>query len=203
MSRLGTGAAALLLLASGGCAPALVAGAGGLGAAAVYEERSTRDQIADFDIETRIEVRLGRAGARFDAVDPEVVEGRVVLTGTAPDAETEVAAIEMAWGPEGVRSVTSELVVAGETGLARTAQDAWIATQVRGRLIADLGVASPNYSVEVYDGVAHLIGLARSPRELERAAAAAAAAPGVERVVSHVLLIDDPRRFAERPAPPA
>lgn len=195
--------AAFALLALGGCAPALVAGAGGLGASAVYEERTTRDQIADLQTELKIETRLAKAGERFEAVDPEVNEGRVVLTGSVPDAASEIDAVEMAWGPEGVRSVESELVIAGETGLARTAQDAWTASQVRARLIGDLGVASPNYSVEVYDGVAHLIGLARSPRELERAAAAAAATPGVTRVVSHVLLIDDPRRFATREAPPA
>ncbi|MEM9138594.1 MAG: phospholipid-binding domain-containing protein, partial [Pseudomonadota bacterium] len=55
---------------------------------------------------------------------------------------------------------------------------------------------SVNYNIETVDKVVHVTGLARSGAELSRVLDRASRIPGVVKVVSHVLTIDDPRRQA-------
>lgn len=193
----GRAAAALaLLLWTGGCAPAIIAGAGagGLGFNAVREERGTDDQIADLQAEMAAERRIGALGDAYGAVGVEVWEGRALLTGAVPDAGAARRAAETAQGVRDVREVLNELRVGPAPSLSQRAEDAWIASQIRARLVADPNVAGVNYSIETSNGVVHLVGLARSPAELRRVARIASDVTGVREVVSHVLLIDDPRR---------
>lgn len=193
-----------LALALSGCGPAAVVAIGAGVGAGVAQERTTRDQMTDFEIGASIQNALANeSGALFRAVDLEVVEGRVLLAGSVPNPESRIRAVEIAWATPGVAEVINEIDVAGSSGASGYANDAWISTQVRGRLIGTAGVNALNFNVDTVNGVVHLIGLARTPGEIERAARAAAAVPGVRQVVSHVLLIDDPRRKAPAPRPAA
>ncbi|MGF1658791.1 MAG: BON domain-containing protein [Rubrimonas sp.] len=193
-------AAAALALALAGCAPAAIVGLG-VGAG-VAQERSTRDQMTDFEIGLSIQNALAsESGALFQAVDLEVVEGRVLLAGAVPRPEDRIRAVEIAWATPSVVEVINELEVAGSGGISGYANDAWISTQVRSRLLGTPGVNPLNFNVDTVNGVVHLLGLARSQQELQRAARAAAAVPGARQVVSHVLLIDDPRRKAPAARP--
>ena len=188
--------------AAAGCAPAVIVGAG-VGAG-VAQERSTRDQMTDLEIGLSIQNALANeSGALFQAVDLEVVEGRVLLAGSVPRPEDRIRAVEIAWATPSVVEVINEMQVAGSGGISGYANDAWISTQVRSRLVGTAGVNPLNFNVDTVGGVVHLIGLARSEQELQRAARAAARVPGVRQVVSHVLLIDDPRRTAPPPRPVA
>ncbi len=181
-------------LSVSGCAPlGLLAGAGLAGG--VAQERSTRDQLDDLEIGLRIQNALSQEpGALFASVDLEVVEGRVLLAGAVPRPEDRIRAVEIAWATPQVHEVVNEIEVAQGGGIQGYARDAWISTQVRTRLIGAPGVNALNFNVDTVGGVVHLIGLARGPDELRRATQAAAAVPGAQRVVSHVLFIDDPRR---------
>jgi osmotically-inducible protein OsmY len=181
-----------------GCAPAVIlAGAGAVTGASVAQERSTADQVEDLEAEIAVRNRLaGESAALGLGVGVEVVEGRALLTGAvATPAEAETAEA-LARGAPGVSEVINEIAVGGGAGVGGYAEDAWISTQLRSRLVTDGRVAALNYDVETHDGVVHLLGLARSQAELERVTDIAASTPGVRQVVSHVLLIDDPRRKA-------
>ncbi len=129
----------------------------------------------------------------------DVTEGRVVLTGSVPTREDKVTATRLAWATEGVTEVSDELTVSEDAGVGRYVEDAWISNRLRLALLRDRQISSVNYNVETVDKVVHLTGLARTRGELGKVIAHATAMPGVRRVVSHVLTIDDPRRAA----PPA
>ena len=118
----------------------------------------------------------------------------MLLVGDVQKREHRVIAAERAWGVAGVREVINEINVAESGGLQGFAEDVYISNQVVARLIAEKDVSSFNYNIETIDNVVHLIGLAKTRGELRRVASVAATTPGVERVVSHVLVIDDPRR---------
>jgi osmotically-inducible protein OsmY len=187
------GAAAALLA---GCGPAaVVMGAGAL-TAAVAEDRTTADQVDDLQTKLTVQHRLTQQDPVLGALTVDVHEGRVLLTGSVANPEQSIEATRIAWTVPGVSEVTNEATVGGPGGIQRFAGDMWITTQVRSRLMTDGRVQAVNYNVETYDGVVHLIGLARSNSELARATDIASATPGVREVVSHVLLIDDPRRRA-------
>lgn len=188
-------AAACLLASTSACAPAVVAGAGVLGAG-VAQERSTKDQLTDMDIQASILSALfERSPSLYSAVQIGVSEGRVLLTGAVPDPGEAAAVVQIAEAQKGAREVINELTVS-QRGTEGAARDAWISAQANAKLVQATNVDALDYNIETYDGVVHLIGLAGDRAQLQRAAEAVATVPGVKQVVSHVLLIDDPRRKA-------
>ena len=192
--RTGAALAATAMLAA--CAPAAVmVGGGGLLTKTVVEERSTLDALDDAAIKTGVLTRLGtRSGDLYRDVFVDVTEGHVVLTGSVPRPEDRVAAAEAVWETPGVVSVEDSLEVAADSGTRAYLEDVAISNEVRYALFTASGVQSLNYTVTTIDKVVHLTGLARSDAELARAVEAARRVGGVQRVVSHVLRIDDPRR---------
>jgi osmotically-inducible protein OsmY len=196
------GVLAALVPLTAGCVPAAIVAAGGATAVAVSQERTVRDRLTDNEIGLSINnALLNESGTLFRRVGVDVQEGRVVLTGGVADTAQSVRAAEIAWATPGVVAVSNEIMTDQAASSRRYAQDVWITTQVRARLLSDDRIASTNYSVETHDGVVHLTGLARSPEELERATRQAALVSGVREVVSHVLAIDDPRRRPPTPQP--
>lgn len=177
------------------CGTALVVGAGTEVTRTVLQERSTMDALEDTRIQLALNNRLiSHSASLFSDVSTDVHEGRVVLTGTVPTRDDKVTATRLAWETNGVMSVTDELVVKEDSGAVAYAEDAWISNRLRFALLTDGSVRSVNYNVETVDKVVHVTGLARSGNELERVMDHARSVPGVARVVSHVLTIDDPRR---------
>ena len=67
---------------------------------------------------------------------------------------------------------------------------------LRTRLLTDSGVWHLNYTVKTQSRVVYLMGVADSPQELLLVVDHARSVPNVERVVSHVLYRNDPRRIA-------
>lgn len=196
MHRIITGALALgsaALLSS--CGAGLVLATGAVVTQTVLEERSTMSALTDTEVQLSLNNRyLNHSAELFDDISTNVVEGRVVLKGSVPRREDKVTATRLAWETPGVVSVADELVVKADSGVMEYAEDAWISNQLRVGLLTDSKVSSVNYTVETVDRVVHLTGLARSRDELGNVISQAAAIPGVKRVVSHVLTIDDPRR---------
>ncbi|MEM7496764.1 MAG: BON domain-containing protein [Pseudomonadota bacterium] len=196
-------AALLAAAALQACAPVAVVGSGAVLARSVAQERAPMQALTDTEIELSIATRMGEhSGELYRDVAVAVTEGRVVLTGSVPRREDRVAAERIAWVPAGVTDVTNEITVAEDAGTRRYLNDVGISNALRYRLVRASGVAAVNISVETVDGVVHLTGLARSPQEIDRAVDTARRVEGVERVVSHLLLIDDPRRFAAAPVRP-
>ena len=189
--------AALTLLVSG-CAPLILIGAGAEGVRTVVQERSTGEALSDTEIQLSLNNRfMNQSGRLFHLVSTDVQEGRVLLTGRVPTREDKVTAQGIAWEVPGVVSVTDEIEVAETEGVGGYARDAWISTQLRTALLTDFDISSQNYTVETIGRVVHISGIARSRDELGRVLTHAQGIGGVDRIVSHVLTIDDPRRVAQ------
>ncbi|MFQ5565668.1 MAG: BON domain-containing protein, partial [Paracoccaceae bacterium] len=127
-------------------------------------------------------------------VSVDVIEGRVLLTGSVPERQHKIDAGRIAWETEGVTAVEDELTVAEDSSTKAYFTDVRISNTLRIKLLTDTKISSVNYNVETINRVVHLTGLAKSKDELDRVIRHAQEIKGVERVVSHVLTIDDPRR---------
>lgn len=183
-------------LSTAGCGASVAVGAGAVVARSVVQERSTFDALRDNEVALSLNNKLlNHSGELFRDVSVDVVEGRVVLTGSVPKREHKIAATEAAWSTSGVKAVTDELVVDEDSGTVAYLEDAWISNRLRAELLTDGSIRSLNYNVETVDKVVHVTGIARSEAELTEVLDYAARVPGVAKVVSHVLTIDDPRRF--------
>jgi osmotically-inducible protein OsmY len=189
-------AACLCGLALTACTPTgMVIGTTAVVARSVVQERSTMDALGDTEITLSIQNRLiNHSYELFGDVSVDVTEGRVLLTGSVPQREHKVDAARIVWETEGVTAVEDELTVAEDSGTNAYLTDVRISNTLRFALLTDIKVSSVNYNVETIDRVVHLTGLAKSAGELDQVIRRARAVKGVERVVSHVLTIDDPRR---------
>jgi osmotically-inducible protein OsmY len=191
---------ACLLLAglAAGCDPVTaVLGGGAIVGMSAAEERGVEGAVDD----TRIRASINQLW--FDAdteiyrkVTLTVNEGRVMLTGSVPRPEQRIETVRLTWQAPGVREVLDEIQVEDQSGLADYSRDTWIANTLRTRLMFAKNVRNVNYTVDVVNGVVYLMGIAQNAEELDRVVAYARDIAGVKRVVSHVMLKDDPRRLS-------
>ena len=153
------------------------------------DERNFSRSLNDVSVERVIEARLKRAeGYDLNKVDVEVAEGIVVLAGTVPTDEDRIEAERIAWSAPYVDEIGNEIIVgvAGRDVLG----DNLLGSSVRARLFADKSVKSRNINIEARNGIVYLLGVARTPEELERAAHIASTTRGVHEVVSYVKIHD-------------
>ena len=197
-SRMSRGIAILLaatLLTSGCTAVGLAVGAAATAGVSVAQERTTRQALTDAEIRVTINNSLLNDGRElFVDVSTEVVEGRVLLTGNVNRPEDRIRAAEIVWATPDVVELINELEVGGGGGVEGYAEDVWISTQLRAKLLGDVDVNAINYTIETINKTVHLIGVARNEEELARVVDIASRVPGVEKVVSHVLTKNDTRR---------
>ena len=193
-------APAILLLAAGalqGCVAAAV-GAGATAGVAAAEERGIKGAVSDTGIRAEINhYWLQRDEKLFMNCNLQIQEGRVLVTGAVKDPDTRAEAIQLAWKAKGVREVINEIEVTNEGGFGSYARDTSIVTELRSRLLFAKDIQSVNYSIESVNGVVYMLGVAQNQVELDKALSIARNVNYVRRVVSHVLLKDDPRRFRE------
>jgi osmotically-inducible protein OsmY len=154
---------------------AVIGGTAAVGAATALQDRGVKGAASDLAIRGEIndmwlKDRHGQAFMRD--LNLQVQEGRVLVSGEVATADMRADAIQLAWKASGVREVLNEV---------------------------EVGVNSLNYSVESYNGVVFLLGVAQDQTELNRVLQLARNIGAVKKVVNHVLLKDDPRRFRAAP----
>ena len=190
---------ALLLVGSlclSGCAGLLI-GVAATAGLEIAKDRSVGDAVDDLTIRVELNHLFFKANYElFQEVSFSVIEGRVLLKGSVPTPEDRIRALRLAWQASGVREVINEIQVNDESGFLDYARDTWISAQLKGKLLLDTDVLSINYSIETVNGTVYLIGIAQDDAELARVNAHARSIEDVKRVVSHVVLKDDPRRPA-------
>lgn len=190
--------AALVLAAAGllsGCAGMVIGGAATTATAAA-EERGLEGAVDDTKIRAEINhLWFQRDVEMYRQVGLTIKEGRVLLTGTVPNADARVEAVRLAWQPAGVREVINEIKVTGvDSNGGSGLSDFAIAQKMKAKLLFDKEIRNINYTIDVNEDVIYLMGLAQNETELDRVIAYARDISGVRGVVNHVRMKNDPRR---------
>ena len=196
-ARLGAGLA-VGLLALAACTPAgvVVGGAASAGVAA-SEERGIKGAADDAVIRVKInEAWVKEDFDTFNRLNLQIYEGRVLVSGRVPDQAQADKAVQAAWQPDGVREVINEIEISEGGGLNDFANDTLINARLDADLLFDGDVDSINYSTRAVAGTVYLLGVAQDRAELGRVFRIARDVPNVKRVISHVIMKDDPRRIA-------
>lgn len=186
------------LLGLAACTPAgvVVGGAASAGVAA-SEERGIKGAANDTVIRVKInEAWVNEDFDTFNRLNLQIYEGRVLVSGRVPNQALADKAIQAAWKPEGVREVINEIEISEGGGLNDFANDTLINARLDADLLFDGDVSSINYSTRAVGGTVYLLGVAKDRAELDRVFRIARDIPNVKRVISHVIMIDDPRRIA-------
>ena len=175
---------------------AVVGGVATVGVGAT-EERGFEGAVDDTKIRASInDLWLSENMEVFRDITLTITEGRVMLTGSVKKPETRVEAVRLAWQAAGVRQVIDEIQVEDKSGFSDYASDVWIANKLRTQIMFDSKIKNINYTVDVVNGVVYLMGIAQNEAELDRAIAHARDISGVRKVISHVIMKDDPQRHA-------
>ncbi len=186
----------ILLFGLSACSVAgFVVGAGAGTAVAASEERGLSKAVDDTALRAKINYALlDNSLGLFRRVSTMVHEGRVLLMGIVPNEDAMADAVGLVWKIKGTREVINELHIAPDEAFMDTVRDGWISTKLRTRIMFDKEIEAINYSIETVDRVVYLLGVAQSPEEQNRVIRTARDIEYVQRVASHVLLKDDPRR---------
>ena len=178
--------ALIMALPLGGCAVAAVGTAGAVGLTAA-QEKTFGEAVDDATVSNQIKAKLlSENSEKFGEVDVEVSNGLVLLSGRVNSPEDRVRAEGLAWSAALTQDVANEIKIEPPGGFIANLSDEVITGRVRARLIGSSTVKSVNFNIETYDGVVYLMGLARSAKELKRAAEEASVVSGVKQVVSYV-----------------
>ena len=197
------GLAAAMTLAA--CSPTgMAVGAGATAGVAAAAERGLKG--AGNDALIRVEINEAWITEDFDIfnrLNLQIYEGRVLISGRVPNQANADRAVELAWKAEDVREVINEIEIAEGGGLDDFANDALINARLDSELLFDSEISSINYSTRSVAGTVYLLGVAQDREELDRVFRVTRSIPNVKRVVSHVILKDDPRRVANPPEKPS
>ena len=188
---------ALAALGLAGCIETAVVGGAAVGSTAL-QERGVKGAAADLGIRSEINdlwFKDEHGQVFMRDLNLQVQEGRVLVSGEVANADLRARAVQLAWKASGVREVLNEVEVGNNGGLRTYWTDSKIVRELEARMLLEKGVSSSNYSVESYNGTVFLIGVAQDQTELNRVLQLARNISSVKKVVNHVLLKDDPRRF--------
>lgn len=177
-----------------GCAPVTVMSGTVAAGRSAAEERRMGEIVDDIVIKNKIRAGLSKKSfGLFTRVTVNCNEGNVLLTGSVENMDSSAQAAKIAWEVPGVRSIINEIHVENISFATKT-KDTWIATRIRTKLLLAKDIKSVNYTVDVNNGIVYLTGIAQNEQELSRAEKLASLVGGVRKVVSYVVLKNDPRR---------
>ena len=183
----------LLGLSLSGCVGAF-AGVGAAAVAAGNTEKGLGTSISDGVIRVKLADRFLQADASlFTNVSVSVNDGAVLLTGAVEQPEHKVEATQLAWQTRGVIEVINEIEVSDKSSIKDIAKDLAAAAQLRAKLIAEQGVSSINFSVDVVNGTVFLTGIASSEEEMNTVVALARELRFATNVVNYIRISDDDR----------
>ena len=133
------------------------------------KEKGIKEAISDGMIDASINKEYFNHDVNmFINVEIEVVEGRVLLTGSVKKPKHRLDAIKLAWKILGVREVINEIDVTEKGGIKQYLTDVRIKTQLRYKVISDKEIASINYNFEAVNGNIYIIGISKNKKELKK-----------------------------------
>jgi hyperosmotically inducible protein len=121
----------------------------------------------------------------FAEISTDVYEHVVMLTGTVKFAQNKQRATDLVRGIKGVKRIVNELQVTDDYGPATAANDLWIETKLKVKLLGTKGIRSINYRWRSVNGVVYVIGAGRSQQEMNTVLNVIRTTERVKKVVNH------------------
>ncbi len=146
--------------------------------------RSPGALIDDQLIESTVKRRIWTSDSAFDSAHLVAVSynGVLLLAGQVETAELRRRAEEIARGHPDVRRVHNELQVSGPISMVARANDTWLTSKIKTRMLADAEVPARKIKVVTENGTVYLMGML--PREeADRAVEVVSSVYGVQKIV--------------------
>ena len=170
------------LLLLGGCAAAVVAGAGA-GVMAAEDRRTVATMTEDESIEVKTLQRVSEKVPGNVHLNVTSYNRMVLLTGEVPNDNARKEVERIAMSVENVRGVTNELTVGAPTALSARANDSYVTSKVKARFV-DVSRFNPlHVKVVTENSTVFLLGLVKR-QEAKDATDIARTTEGVRKVIT-------------------
>jgi len=151
--------AVFLLALLQGCVPVVIGAGAAAGYSSLEDRRTTGTQIEDESIEVRASNRISdRFGGRVH-VNVTSYNRIALVTGEVPDGAARDEVEKIVRAVPSVRDVTNDLQIAGISSLASRANDSYLTTKVRGRLLDTKRTKSVHVKVVTEAAAVYLMGV--------------------------------------------
>ena len=161
----------------------------GKGVSISFDPRTVGMQIDDTIMQKSLIGRLTFTEKKyFLAIQVEVLDGRIFLTGKVEEPEEKIKITKMAWETKGVRSVKNAITIKGQSSFKATAKDILITSQLRSALIFNKKTKSRNYTLETINKNIYIFGIAMDKEEMEQVMNEANKIYDVEKVIPSIYL---------------
>ena len=183
----------LILLIFQSCAPLIgAAGIASLGSAS--KEKGIGISLSDTIIHTKISNKIFKFNPDIIANTKVFVNnGSILITGkvTIPDDKIELTKI--VWTIKGVREVNNEIQLSNISSIKNLARDLASIGEIRARILTDKRINSLNFSIDVINDKAYIVGIAESKEEMKLVKDQASSARFVKEVFNYIIVTDDKR----------
>lgn len=176
--------AVILGLSLSGCVTALVATVAVATVDIIHDRRTVGEYIDDGAIElTARNIIASRKEFRKVAhIKPVSWNGILLITGEIDDATIKPDIVAKLSSIQAVRQLVDETTITNRTRLATRANDAWISSRVKSRLVVKTGLKANRVKVITTRGSVYLMGIVTKD-EADKATELARTIRGVKRVV--------------------
>lgn len=173
-----------ILIGLSGCVSALVAGVAIVTLDISHDRRTVGEYIDDnaIEITARNVVSAKKEYRKVAHVKPQSWNGILLITGEIDSSTVKQELLEKLRKIQGVRQVVDETTVTGKTKLGTRANDAWISSKVKSRLILKTGLDANRVKVVTTRSSVYLMGIVTRD-EADKATDVASKVRGVQRVV--------------------
>lgn len=167
-----------------GCIAAAVVGGAAAATKIVTDPRSAGRQIDDEALEEKASYNLNKDAQLQQEARVNVISynGKLLLIGQVPNEMAKQTATNVASGIDGVTQVYNEIRVGSKAGVSQIAQDSWITSQIKSKLLWNTQVKSSDVKVITENGEVFLMG-SLTPSQADAAAEVARHISGVNKVV--------------------
>jgi len=175
------------------CAPLIgAAGIASLGSAS--KEKGIGISISDTLIHSKISNKIFKFNSDIIANTRVFVNnGSVLITGKVTIPNDKIELTKIAWGIKGVKEVNNETQVTDVSSIKNIARDIASIAEIRARIMTDESINSLNFSVDVINDKAYIVGIAESKEEMKLVKDQASSARFVKEVFNYIIVTDDKR----------
>jgi len=185
--------AILFLLIFQSCAPLIgIIGVASVGSAS--KEKGIGTSFSDTIIHTKISNKIFKYNPDIIAETKVFVnDGAVLITGKVQTPDDKIELTKITWKINGVKEVNNETQVTDVTSIKNIARDIASIAEIRARIMTDTKINSLNFSIDVINDKAYIVGIAESKEEMKLVMDQASSARFVSEVYNYIIIPNDKR----------
>ena len=177
-----------------GCVGYSSTGVLGTGVSIAIDPRTIGTQIDDSIMQKNLRTKLVLMNkGYFLSVKSQVLDGRIIITGSVKTIEEKLQITKLAWEIKGARSVKNDLQIKDKFNFTQSAKDILITSQLRAAMIGSKKIKAVNYNIDTYKKNIYIYGIAQNDEERDEVIKEAKQILDVEDVIVSIFLVEDLR----------